>query len=160
MTLAIGGLASISACGGGGSGNVQVTAVAITPTSTSVPINTTTTFTADVTLSNSTNNTTTTTITWYVNGTAGGSAALGTIGVSSVDALQGVYTAPSVVPTSGVTNGEVTITATTPQIPGSTTNSNIITSNMAELTVTAGTGLSVSPTTAQVPAGGTQQFNA
>ena len=28
--------------------------------------------------------------------------ALGNIGVSAVDALQGVYTAPSMVPTSGV----------------------------------------------------------
>jgi hypothetical protein len=159
LALAIGGLVIISSCGGG-SGNVRVTAVAITPASVSVPINTTTTFTAAVTLSNSTNTTTTTTITWYVNGTAGGSAALGTILASSVDALQGVYTAPSVVPPSGVTNGEVTITATTPQIPGSTTNSAVVTSNTADLTVTAGTGLSVSPTTAQVPAGGTQLFSA
>lgn len=161
LMLAIGGLVSISSCGGGsGSGNVRVTGVSISATSTSVPINTTSTFTAAVTLSNPSDNTTTTTITWYVNGTAGGSAALGTIGVSSVDALQGVYTAPAVVPTSGVTNGQVTITATTPQVPGSTTNSNLITSNMVDLTVTAGTGLSVSPLTAQVPAGGTQQFNA
>ncbi|MGA7915502.1 MAG: hypothetical protein WCA00_09720 [Candidatus Acidiferrales bacterium] len=160
LALTIAGLAGISACGGG-SGAVQVTAVAVTPTSVSVPINTTTTFTAAVTLSNSSNNTTTTTITWYVNGIAGGDInTVGSIGVSAVDALQGVYTAPSTVPTSGVTNGEVTITATTPQVPGSTTNSTLITSNMAELTVTAGTGLSVSPTTAQVPAGGSQQFNA
>jgi len=158
--LSIVGLVGISSCGGGGNGNVRVTAVSISSTSSSVPINTTSTFTAAVTLNNSSNNTTTTTITWYVNGTAGGSAALGTIGVSSVDALQGVYTAPAVVPTTGVTNGEVTITATTPQVPGSTTNSTLITSNMVDLTVTAGTGLSVSPTTAQVPAGGTQQFNA
>jgi hypothetical protein len=160
LVLAIVGLVGISSCGGGGNGNVRVTAVSISSTSSSVPINTTSTFTAAVTLNNSSNNTTTTTITWYVNGTAGGSAALGTIGVSSVDALQGVYTAPAVVPTTGVTNGEVTITATTPQVPGSTTNSTLITSNMVDLTVTAGTGLSVSPTTAQVPAGGTQQFNA
>ncbi len=158
LVLAIGGLVSISSCGG--SGSVRVTAVAISPTSASVPINTTATFTAAVTLNNSTNTTTTTTITWYVNGTAGGSTALGTIGVSSVDALQGIYTAPAVVPTTGVTNGEVTITATTPQVPGSTTNSTVVTSNTADLTVTAGTGLSVSPTTAQVPAGGSQQFNA
>ncbi len=159
LALAVTCLASFSACGGGG-GTVRVTAVAITPGTVSVPINTTTTFTAAVTLSSSTNNTTTTTITWYVNGLAGGSATLGTIGVSSVDALQGVYTAPSVVPTTGVTNGEVTITATTPQIPGSTTNSTVVTSNTSDLTVTAGTGLSVSPTSAQVPAGGSQQFNA
>ncbi|MFZ0522299.1 MAG: hypothetical protein WAL95_14840 [Candidatus Acidiferrales bacterium] len=157
LALTIAGLASISACGGG-SGNVQVTAVAITPTTASVPINTQTEFTAAVTLNNSTNNTTTTTVTWYVNGTAGGSAALGLIGASAQDALVGVYTAPAVVPTT--TNGEVNITATTPQTPGSTTNSTLITSNTAVLTVGAGTGLSVSPSTAQVPAGGTQLFSA
>lgn len=155
--LAIGGLTTISSCGGG-SGNVQVTAVAISPTTASVPINTQTEFTASVTLNNSSNNTTTTTITWYVNGTAGGSAALGTIGASTEDALVGVYTAPAVVPTT--TNGQVNITATTPQTPGSTTNSTLITSNTAIATVTVGSGLSVSPSTAQVPAGGTQLFSA
>lgn len=155
--LAIGGLTTISSCGGG-SGNVQVTAVAISPTTASVPINTQTEFTASVTLNNSSNNTTTTTITWYVNGTAGGSPALGTIGASTEDALVGVYTAPAVVPTT--TNGQVNITATTPQTPGSTTNSTLITSNTAVTTVTIGTGLSVSPSTAQVPAGGTQLFSA
>ncbi|MGC1964869.1 MAG: hypothetical protein WA673_00330 [Candidatus Acidiferrales bacterium] len=154
--LAIGGLTTISSCGG--SGNVQVTAVAITPTTASVPINTQTEFTASVTLNNSSNNTTTTTITWYVNGTAGGSAALGTIGADVDDALVGVYTAPTLVPTT--TNGQVNITATTPQTPGSTTNSTLITSNTAVATVTIGTGLSVSPSTAQVPAGGTQLFSA
>ena len=158
LALVIGGLASIAACGGGGSGNVRVTAVAITPTTVSVPINTQTEFTASVTLNNSSNNTTTTTITWYVNGTAGGSATLGTIGASTEDALVGIYTAPSVVPST--TNGEVNITATTPQTPGSTTNSTLVTSNTAVTTVTIGTGLSVSPSTAQVPAGGTQLFSA
>ncbi len=157
LALAIAGLASISACGGH-SGNVQVTAVAITPTTASVPINTQTEFTAAVTLNNSSNNTTSTTITWYVNGTAGGSAALGTIGASTEDSLVGVYIAPAIVPTT--TNGQVNITATTPQMPGSTTNSTLITSNTAVTTVTIGNGLSVTPSTAQVPAGGTQLFSA
>ena len=58
------------------------------------------------------------------------------------DSLVGVYTAPATVPTT--TNGQVNITATTPQMPGSTTNSNLITSNTAMTTVTIGNGLSVS----------------
>lgn len=157
LAFTIASLAGISACGGGG-GTVQVTKVVISPTTVAVPINTTTEFTAQVTLSNSSNNTTTTTITWYVNGTAGGSSTLGTIGASTTDTLVGVYTAPAVVPTT--TNGEVNITATTPQTPGSTTNSTLVTSNTAVLTVGVGTGLSVSPSTAQVPAGGSQQFSA
>ncbi|MGA6960951.1 MAG: hypothetical protein WBY38_16165, partial [Candidatus Acidiferrales bacterium] len=118
LALTIACLAGISACGGG-SGAVQVTALAISPTTVSVPINVQTEFTAQVTLNNSNNNTTTTTITWYVNGTAGGSASLGTIGADVSDPLVGIYTAPSVVPST--TNGEVNITATTPQTPGSTT---------------------------------------
>ncbi|MFY9802523.1 MAG: hypothetical protein WA211_21295 [Candidatus Acidiferrales bacterium] len=157
LALTIACLAGISACGGG-SGAVQVTALAISPTTVSVPINVQTEFTAQVTLNNSNNNTTTTTITWYVNGTAGGSASLGTIGADVSDPLVGIYTAPSVVPST--TNGEVNITATTPQTPGSTTNSTLVTSNTSVLTVTVGTGLSVSPSTAQVPAGGTQLFSA
>ena len=150
-------LASFSACGGG-SGTVQVTKVVISPATASVPINTTTEFTAQATLSNSSNNTTTTTITWYVNGTAGGSSTLGTIGASSTDSLVGIYTAPAIVPST--TNGEVNITATTPQTPGSTTNSTLVTSNTSVLTVGQGQGLSVTPSTAQVPAGGSQQFSA
>jgi hypothetical protein len=157
LALAMGCLVSFSACGGG-SGTVKVTAVAISPTTVSVPINTQTEFTAQVTLNNSSENTTTTTITWYVNGTAGGSATLGTIGADTNDALVGIYTAPQNVPTT--TNGEVNITATTPQTPGSTTDTTLITSNTAVTTVTVGTGLSVSPSTAQVPAGGTQLFSA
>jgi hypothetical protein len=70
----------------------------------------------------------------------------------------GVYTAQAVVPNSN--SGQVNITATTPQIPGSTTNTNLITSNTAVATIGIGTGLSVSPLTGTVPAGGGLQFAA
>ena len=157
LILSIALLISISACGGG-SGTVTVKSVAISPTTVSVGINETAEFTATVALSNTSTSTTTTVVTWYVNGVAGGNSSVGTIGASSVDALVGVYTAPAVVPNTN--SGEVNITATTPQVPSSTTNSNLVTSNTAVATIGIGTGLSVNPTSAQVPAGGTFQFTA
>ena len=136
-----------------------VTAVTISPAAVTVQINETAEFTAQVTLANTTDTSSTTTIvTWYVNGVAGGSAATGTIGTSTLDQLVGVYTAPATVP--DVNSGEVNITATTPQVPGSTTNVNLITSNTAVATIGIGTGLSVSPLTGTVPAGGSLQFTA
>jgi hypothetical protein len=157
MSVALAGLLGISSCGGGGA--VTVTAVTISPTAATVQINETAEFTAQVALSNTTTTSTTTTIvTWYVNGVAGGSAATGTIGTSTLDQLVGVYTAPTVVPNGN--SGQVNITATTPQVPGSTTNTNLITSNTAITTVGIGTGLSVTPLTATVPAGGPLQFSA
>jgi hypothetical protein len=158
LPVALGCLLAISSCGGGG-GAVTVTAVNISPASATVQINEQAEFTAQVTLSNTTDTSTTTTIvTWYVNGVAGGNATTGTIGTSTLDQLVGVYTAPSVVPDTN--SGQVNITATTPQVPGSTTNVNLITSNTAIATVGIGTGLSVTPPTATVAAGGTQQFAA
>jgi hypothetical protein len=157
LPVALAGLLGISSCGGGGA--VTVTAVTISPASATVQINETAEFTAQVALSNTTDTSSTTTIvTWYVNGVAGGSAATGTIGTSTLDQLVGVYTAPATVP--NVNSGQVNITATTPQVPGSTTNTNLITSNTAVATVGIGTGLSVSPLTGTVPAGGSLQFAA
>ncbi len=158
LPVALACLMSISSCGGG-SGQVTVTAVTISPASATVQINTTASFTAQATLSNTTDTSTTTTIvTWYVNGVAGGNTSIGTIGTSTLDDQVGIYTAPATVPTTN--NGQVNITATTPQIPGSTTNTNLITSNTAIATVGIGTGLSVSPLTGTVPAGGGLQFAA
>ena len=157
LPVALAGLLGISSCGGGGA--VTVTAVTISPTTTTVQINETAEFTAQVALSNTTTTSTTTTIvTWSVNGVAGGNSSIGTIGTSTLDQLVGVYTAPAVVPNTN--SGEVNITATTPQIPGSTTNTNLITSNTAVATVGIGTGLSVTPLTGTVPAGGGLQFSA
>jgi hypothetical protein len=157
LPLALAGLLGISSCGSGGA--VQVTAVTVSPAAVTVQINETAEFTAQVALSNTTSTSTTTTIvTWYVNGVAGGTPTTGTIGTSTLDQLVGVYTAPATVP--NVNSGQVNITATTPQVPGSTTNVNLITSNTAVATVGIGTGLSVTPLTGTVPAGGSLQFSA
>jgi hypothetical protein len=154
VTVAL--LVGITSCGGGGA--VTVKSVAISPTTATVNINETAEFTATVSLSNTSTSTTTTVVTWYVNGVAGGNSTVGTIGASTVDSLVGVYTAPGIVPNTN--SGEVNITATTPQVPSSTTNSSLVTSNTAVATIGIGTGLSVNPSTAQVPAGGTFQFSA
>jgi hypothetical protein len=157
LPVALACLLGISSCSS--SGTIQVTAVNISPASATVQINEQASFTAQVTLANTTDTSSTTTIvTWYVNGVAGGNATTGTIGTSTLDQLVGVYTAPAVVPETN--SGQVNITATTPQVPGSTTNVNLITSNTAIATIGIGTGLSVTPLTATVPAGGAQQFAA
>jgi len=157
LPVAVAGLLGISSCGGPGSGTV--TSVTISPASVTVQINETAEFSAQVAIAGQTTTSQTTTIvTWYVNGIAGGTATTGTIGTSTLDQLVGVYTAPAVVPETN--SGQVNITATTPQIPGSTTNTNLITSNTAVLTIGIGTGLSVSPLTAAVVAGQTVPFAA
>ena len=161
FALAIMGIASIlifSGCGGGG-GTVTVTGLTFSPTSATVLQGGQAQFTLAVTFNNPTNATgTTPVITYLVNGTAGGSSAVGLIAPSATDALVGVYTAP--LDLTGIGGNTVTITATTPQIPGSTTNTNLITSNSVTVTLGPGLGLTVNPTTATVPAGGTFQFNA
>jgi hypothetical protein len=158
LPVAVAGLLGISSCGGG-AGTGTVTAVTIAPASVTVQINETAEFTANVSIAGQTDTSQTTTIvTWYVNGVAGGSPQTGTIGTSTLDQLVGIYTAPSTVP--DINSGQVNITATTPQVPGSTTNTNLITSNTAVATIGIGTGLSVSPLTGTVPAGGGLQFAA
>ena len=149
-------LLGISSCGSSAVGTV--TTVTISPAAATVQINEQAEFTAQVAVTSSSTSTTTTIVTWYVNGVAGGNASTGTIGTSTLDALVGVYIAPSVVPNSN--SGQVNITATTPQIPGSTTNTNLITSNTAIATIGIGSGLTVSPSTTTVPAGGFFQFSA
>ncbi len=156
LPVALACLMAISSCGGSAVGTV--TSVTISPASATVQINEQAEFTAQVAVNSSSTSTTTTIVTWYVNGVAGGNSTTGTIGASTLDALVGVYTAPAVVP--NVNSGQVNITATTPQVPGSTTNTNLITSNTAIATIGIGTGLSVNPLTANVPAGGAQPFTA
>jgi len=165
LSLTIGAGCVLSSCGGG-SGSTTVTNVTISPTSITVPLNTQTTFTAVVNLSNSTVSTTTT-VTWEVNGVSGGDlGTIGSIEASADNELEGIYTAPGNVPSqtiSGVTQvGQVAITAVTTQTTttkGQSTTGTV-TSNTAIVTVGAGSGLTVSPTTPTVPAGATQQFTA
>src|SRR6185437_3335435 len=150
---------SLQGCGGGG-GTTTVNSVTIDPTAITIPINTQTDFTAVVKLNNSSTSTTTT-LTWEVNGTAGGNSSLGTIVPSSVDAEVGVYTAPAAVPSTGTTTvGQVSITAVAQQDTSSTTSTQMVTSNTAVVTIGVGTGLSVTPAAAIVPAGASHQFSA
>ncbi len=147
---------ALSACGSN-SGTATVTSVTISPTAATADLNTSITLVAVVNLSNTTV-TTNTAVTWQVNGVGGGNSQVGTIVNSPDDVQEGIYTAPTVAPTTN--NGQVMITATAPQVPSSTTNTNIVTSNTAIITVGVGQGLAVTPTTATVPAGGTFQFSA
>jgi len=155
----------LAGCGGGSSSTVK--SVAITPTSESVSIGGQAQFTAVVTLNNSTVSSTTT-VTWEVDGVAGGNSACGTITALATDQLVGVYTAPASVPTttcgSGLQLGEVAITAvaspTGSSTPSTSSTPGTVTSNIATVTIGVVLGLTVSPPSASVPAGGTQQFSA
>lgn len=161
--LALVAVLILPGCGGAASSDVK--SVAITPTTATVAVNAQTDFTAVITLVNSTTSVTNT-VTWEVNGTAGGNSTFGTIVSSSTDNLVGVYTAPAAVPTqssgvSGLTIGQVSITAVAQQTTTSTTNSEpIVTSNAATVTVGSGLGLAITSTSPTVPAGGTFQFQA
>lgn len=151
-------LLCVAACGKG-SGSNTVKSIAITPTSTSVNVYQQVAFIAVVTLSNS-KVSTTTTVTWEVNGTTSDTGC-GTIAASSSDQLEGIYTAPAAVPSgscgvTGGTVGQVAITAVATQ----TDSSGTVTSNTAVVTVGVKLGLSVSPLSAAVPAGGSQPFTA
>jgi hypothetical protein len=160
-SLGIAALSVLSACGGG-SGSSTVSSVTISPAgSTSAPtqvaINTQSDFTATVTLTNP-SAITPTTVTWLVNGIAGGNSTTGTITASGTSDEIGIYTAPFSVP--GTNNGTVQITATTPVNPGNTNDTNVVTSNIAYVQVTAGVGLTVGPTGQTIAAGAQRQFNA
>jgi hypothetical protein len=156
--LAVALILGLSACGSssGSGGSATVTGITLTPTAGTVNLNTMFDITASVQLSNT--NSTNTTVTWQVNGIGGGNSTIGTIVNSPDDSQVGIYTAPKIAPTTN--NGQVSITATAPQNPSSTTDTNVVTSNIATITVGAGLGLAVSPTTATVGAGGSFQFSA
>ena len=115
----------LSACGGSSSSNGSgtVTAIAISPTAATVDFNTPIDITAQVSLSNNTD-TTNTSVTFQVNGIGGGNDSVGTIVNSPNDSQVGIYTAPHIVPPEN--NGQVMITATAPQDPSNSTDTNII----------------------------------
>ncbi|HEY7855530.1 MAG TPA: hypothetical protein VIC32_03730 [Terriglobales bacterium] len=83
-----------------------------------------------------------TAVTWSVNGTAGGSAKVGTVSAT------GLYTAPSLFP--GLT--QVTVTATSVQ--------DTTASGSATVTLQAPVAITINPTTATVDLGATQGFSA
>jgi len=132
------GIATLMAGCGGGSNMIvppplQVH-VTISPVSASVPTGTMLQFKASV------SNTTNTAVTWKVNNTTGGSAATGTISNS------GLFTAPATVPNPAT----VTVTAVAEADTSASASSAV--------TITEGTTVSISPSSATVLAGATQQF--
>jgi hypothetical protein len=112
--------------------------VTISPTSATVTAGGTQQFTATV------QNASNTAVTWQVNGVTGGSATVGTISSS------GLYTAPATVPSPAT----IMVTAVSQADPTKSAS--------AQVTITAVPVVSVtiSPTSATVTAGGTQQFTA
>jgi hypothetical protein len=111
--------------------------ISISPNSVSVTVGKTQQFNVAL------NGATDTAITWQVNGTNGGSAASGTI------SPKGLYTAPSTVPTPPDVTATALLTSDTSK------------SASAKLTIAApDVAVTVTPLTASVKAGGTQQFTA
>ena len=139
--LAAAGLSALEifSCGGLSTTQTPVAVtVMISPASATVAVGGTQQFTATV------ENTSNTAVTWQVNATTGGNATIGTISSS------GLYTAPGAVPSPAA----VTVTAVS--------QADATKSASAQVTVTAAAPVSVtiSPASATVAAGGTQQFTA
>ena len=123
-------------CGGGSKSTTSTTvAVTVSPTTASIAGGATQQFTATVTGS------TNTAVTWSVNGAVGGNALIGTISTS------GLYTAPTVLPTTTTESITATSQADTTKIATA-----ILTLTPPTVTIT------ISPTSVGVPAGGQQQF--
>src|ERR1700690_3711908 len=157
LAAVLAGILTQVACGGG-SGTATVTSVTVSPGSGSVGINEPLDFSASVQLSDATTSTSTA-VTWQVNGVTGGNTTVGTILASATDAQQATYTAPGAVPTTN--KGVVEITAIANQTSTtSTTSTSTVTSNTVNVTITVQLGLSVTPATTTVPAGGNFQFTA
>jgi hypothetical protein len=163
LVLAV--LAILSACGAPTLGTV--TSVAISSAGSTVLVNDQVELTADVTVAGQNSSTTTTpvtantTVTWYVEGTAGGSTTYGTIVLDPTDAQAAIYTAPQHVPSTN--SGQVTITATANRNPNGTAGGGAntpITSNSVTITISPGLGLQILSPPTTVPAGGSAPFNA
>src|SRR5437016_1617034 len=135
----LGGVAmSVLGIVGCGSVSTIPVSVAISPTSATVGAGGTQQFTATVT------NTNNTAVTWQVNGVPGGNATAGTISSA------GLYTAPAVVPSPAT----VTVKAVSQAFP--TRRSSDLFGSVSTIPVS----VAISPTSATVGAGGTQQFTA
>ncbi len=133
-------LAGMAGCGGGSSSSSSTTtAVAISPTTATVGTGLTQQFTATVT------NNSNTAVNWQVNGVTGGTSTVGTITTA------GLYTAPSIVPTPAT----VTITAVSQAV---TTQS--ATASVTVTSTTPQTFLTITPSSAILPAGSQQTFTA
>ena len=128
----------LAACAGQTGAVLSTISVQVAPATANIGTNQTQQFTATV------SGTTNTAVTWQVSSTSATAASIGTINSS------GLYTAPATVPTGGA----VTVTATS-QADATKTGT-------ATVTVTAPTAITVavSPKTASVVTGLTQQFSA
>jgi hypothetical protein len=142
-TLNVGGTASVSVAvplsGSGATTTSNPVAVSVSPTQAVIQTSLSQQFTAPVT------GTTNTAVTWSVNGVQGGNSTVGSISAA------GLYTAPSAVPSGG----SVTVTATS---AADTTKraSGVVTIVAAPTPIT----VSITPTTATLQTGATQQFTA
>jgi hypothetical protein len=114
--------------------------VSVSPSSANVPVNTKKQFTA--TVAGSSNQA----VTWDVNGTVGGNAAVGFI-----DSVNGTYTAPLVAPSPATVTVHASSSAVTPAVVGS---ASVTVVNPPPIAVT------ISPTSASVPVKTTKQFTA
>ena len=121
-----------------GTGTLSAVSVSISPTSASVQVADSQQFTALI------SNATDARITWMVNGSIGGNSNVGTISSS------GLYTAPSSVPSPS----SVTVTA---QSVADTSKS---ATAIVNITAPRAISVSVSPTTASMQVGQSQQFTA
>ncbi len=131
----------VQGCGGGAAGTAPPPpppsiVVSVSPASGSVLLGNPLTLTASVT------NTTDTGVTWSVNSVPGGTATAGTI------SIDGVYTAPSDLPSPAI----VQVTATSEADPTK--------SATAQLTITSDVGISLTPPSASVELGAVQAFRA
>ena len=139
LVLVLFSLSFLFACGGGSKNNSTSTSgnVSVTPGTASVPINTTQQFTA--TVANSTQG-----VYWSVNDVVGGDLTHGTISTS------GLYSAPAVIPSPATVTIKATSIADSSQVSSAT------------VTITTGTALTIglTPSTASVYTGRTQQFTA
>ncbi len=113
--------------------------VSVTPTSAAVSTGLTQQFSASV------SGTTNTSVTWTVNGTQGGSSAVGTISAA------GLYQAPASVPSGGTVTISVQCMADTTKTASATVSISA---------VPAPVSVSITPTSSSVTAGSTQQFSA
>jgi hypothetical protein len=128
-------LLTIAGCGGS-STVPPVIYITISPLNASVPIGNTLQF------SETTSGSATTDVAWQVNGIAGGNSTYGTISAT------GLYTAPATVPDPG------TVVVTVVSLANTTYIAN------ANVTIVSGIAVAVSPATANLGLGQTQQFMA
>lgn len=134
-------LAGMAGCGGGSSSSssTTTTTVTISPATATVGTGLTQQFTGTVT------NNSNTAVTWQVNGVSGGTSTVGTITTA------GLYTAPTIVPTPAT----VTVTAVSQAV---TTQS--ATAGVTITSTTPQTFLTITPSSATLPAGSQQTFAA